>query len=111
MAKYAAAEATAKAVLEHEAAPKMTEFEGYGGASSPRLVYNLGHACFEFIESKWGKEGVRQYIFSLRKTVIGGGSTPFEEAFRIKADEFDQQFEKYLKDRFKPAALQPVKRR
>ena len=42
-----------------------------------------------------------QYIFSLRKTVIGGGTTPFEEAFRIKADEFDQQFEKYLKDRFK----------
>jgi hypothetical protein len=81
--------------------PKMTEFEGYGGAASPRLVYNLGHACFEFIESKWGKEGVRQYIFSLRKTVIGGGTTPFEEAFRIKADEFDQQFDKYLKDRFK----------
>ncbi len=81
--------------------PKMTDFEGYGGYTNPRLVYNLGHACFEFIESKWGKEGVRQYIFSLRKTVIGGGTTPFEEAFRIKADEFDQQFEKYLKDRFK----------
>jgi hypothetical protein len=82
--------------------PKMTEFEGYGGFSNVRLVYNLGHAAFEFMESKWGKEGVRQYVFSLRKSVIGGGTTPFEEAFRIKAEEFDQQFEKYLKDRFKP---------
>jgi len=82
--------------------PKMTEFEGYGGFSNPRIVYNLGHSVFEFMESKWGKEGVRQYVFSLRKSVIGGGSNAFEEAFRIKADEFDQQYEKYLKDRFKP---------
>ncbi|MEO5821487.1 MAG: hypothetical protein ABIT71_13360, partial [Vicinamibacteraceae bacterium] len=92
---------TVRDVAVADIVPKMTDFEGYGGFTNPRLVYNLGHACFEFIESKWGKEGVRQYIFSLRKTVIGGGTTPFEEAFRIKADEFDQQFEKYLKDRFK----------
>ncbi len=92
---------TVRDVAVADIVPKMTDFEGYGGFTNPRLVYNLGHACFEFIESRWGKEGVRQYIFSLRKTVIGGGTTPFEEAFRIKADEFDQQFEKYLKDRFK----------
>jgi WD40 repeat protein len=92
---------TVRDVAIADIVPKMTDFEGYGGFTNPRLVYNLGHACFEFMESRWGKEGVRQYIFSLRKTVIGGGSTPFEEAFRIKADEFDEQFEKYLKDRFK----------
>ena len=92
---------TVRDVAVADIVPKMTDFEGYGGFTNPRLVYNLGHACFEFIESRWGKEGVRQYIFSLRKTVIGGGTTPFEEAFRIKADEFDEQFEKYLKDRFK----------
>ena len=81
--------------------PKMTEFEEYGGFSNPRITYNLGHAAFEFMESKWGKEGIRQFVFSLRKSVIGGGNDAFEEAFRVKPDEFDQQFEKYLKDRFK----------
>ena len=79
----------------------MTEFEEYGGFSNPRITYNLGHAAFEFMESKWGKEGIRQFVFSLRKSVIGGGNDAFEEAFRVKPDEFDQQFEKYLKDRFK----------
>ena len=34
--------------------------------------------------------------------MIGGGEDAYEEAFKISADEFDQQFEKYLKDRFKP---------
>ncbi len=82
--------------------PKMTDLEGYGGFNNPRIIYNLGHAVFEFIESRWGKEGLRQYLFSLRKSVIGGSDDAYEEAFKLKPEEFDQQFEKYLKDRFKP---------
>jgi hypothetical protein len=82
--------------------PKMTELEGYGNSSNPRLIYNLGHAVFEFIEARYGKEGIRQFLFALRKSVIGGGEDAYEEAFRMKPDEFDQAFERYLKDRFKP---------
>src|SRR5207237_8603358 len=58
--------------------------------------------CYAFSESRWGKEGVRQFLFALRKSVIGGGDDAYEEAFKIKGDEFDQQFERYLKERFKP---------
>ena len=83
--------------------PKMTDLEGYGGGGGPsRLIYNLGHAVFEYIEAKFGKEGIRQFLFSLRKSVIGGGEDAYEEALRMKKDEFDQNFERYLKDRFKP---------
>src|SRR5205814_7712792 len=82
--------------------PKMSELEGYGSSGNPRLIYNLGHAVFEFIEAKYGKEGIRQYLFALRKSVIGGGEDAYEEALRMKKDEFDQTFERYLKERFKP---------
>ena len=83
--------------------PKMSETEGYGNANNARLVpYNLGHALFEFIEEKWGKEGIRQFMFSLRKSVIGGGEDAYEEAFKMKPDEFDAAFDRYLKERFKP---------
>ena len=82
--------------------PKMSELEGYGNTNNPRLIYNLGHAVYEFIEARWGKEGVRQFMFSLRKSVIGGGEDAYEEAFKMKKEEFDQAFDKYLKDRFKP---------
>ncbi len=81
--------------------PKMSDFEGVQFQDG-RLPYNLGHAAFEFIESKWGKEGLRQFLFALRKNVIGGGESAYEEAFKLKAEEFDEQFDKYLKDRFKP---------
>ncbi|OFW51442.1 MAG: hypothetical protein A3G77_18080 [Acidobacteria bacterium RIFCSPLOWO2_12_FULL_68_19] len=82
--------------------PKMTNLEGYTATGSVRMIYNLGHAVFEFIESRWGKEGIRQYLFSLRKSVIGGGEDTYQEAFRLTPEEFDQEFDKYLKDRFKP---------
>src|SRR5258705_1636498 len=38
----------------------------------------------------------------MRKSVIGGGDDENEEAFKLKGEEFDQQFERYLKERFKP---------
>ena len=83
--------------------PKMSELQGYGGGSNPRLIYNLGHAVFEFIEARYGKEGIRQFLFSLRKSVIGGGGgDAYEESLRMTKDEFDQAFDRYLKDRFKP---------
>jgi hypothetical protein len=82
--------------------PKMSELQGYGDFNNPRIIYNLGHAVFEFIESRWGKEGIRQFLFSLRKSVIGGGEDAYQEALGLEPEEFDQQFDKYLKDRFKP---------
>jgi len=82
--------------------PKMSEMEEYGGFSNPRLIYNLGHAAFEFMESKWGKEGVRAYVFALRRSVIGGSDDAYQEAFQMTPEEWDQQFDRYLKERFKP---------
>ena len=82
--------------------PKMSEMQEYGGFSNPRLIYNLGHAAFDFMESKWGKEGVRAYVFALRRSVIGGSDDAYQEAFQITPEEWDQQFDRYLKERFKP---------
>ena len=82
--------------------PRMSRLEGYGGGS-PRLIYNLGHAVFEFVEERWGKEGIRQFLFALRKSVIGGGGDDaYQEAFQMRPEDFDQAFDRYLKERFKP---------
>jgi WD40 repeat protein len=79
--------------------PRMSNFQT--AALSGRTPYSLGHATFEFIEAKWGKEGLRQFLFSLRKSVLGGGESAYEEALKVKPEEFDELFERYLKDRFK----------
>jgi hypothetical protein len=80
--------------------PKMSHFETE--PMSGRIPYSMGHATFEFIEARWGKEGLRQFLFSLRKSVIGGGESAYEEALKLKPEDFDEQFDRYLKERFKP---------
>ena len=92
---------TVRDLAVSESVPKMTEMEDYGEFTNARMVYNLGHAAFEFMESKWGKEGIRQFLFALRKSVIGGGDDAYQETFKVSREEFDEQFQKYLKDRFK----------
>ncbi len=70
---------------------------------SGRLVYNLGHAAFEFIESRYGKEGIRQFLYSMRKGILGGSTEDlFKQAFRTTPEEFDNDFDRWLKERFKP---------
>ena len=81
--------------------PKMTEPDEFFGFSSPRLPYNLGHAAFEFMEARAGKEGIRQFLFALRTNVIGGGTDPYEDGLGLSAEEFDREFSRYIKDRFK----------
>jgi len=80
--------------------PRMSEFESQ--PLSGRLPYSMGHAAFEFISSRWGQDGLRQFLFSLRKNVIGGGESAYEEALRVKPEEFDEQFDRYIKERFRP---------
>jgi hypothetical protein len=82
--------------------PRITQEQGYGTGGARFLAYNLGHAVFEFIEARFGLEGIRGFLFALRKSVIGGGEDAYEEAFKMTAEEFDQAFDRYLKERFKP---------
>jgi beta-lactamase regulating signal transducer with metallopeptidase domain len=80
--------------------PKMSELEGDGEFADRRGVYSLGHAAFEFIEERWGTEGVRQFLFSLRDRVAGGDGDIFQFAFGISGGEFDTEFEGYIRERF-----------
>jgi WD40 repeat protein len=83
--------------------PRMSRGDEFAQFSNPRLVYNLGHAAFEFIEARYGQEGIRQFLYTFRKNIVGGGLDDiYHQAFRTKPEEFDQAFDKWLKERFKP---------
>lgn len=84
-----------------DSVPRMSKLD-LSPIVSGREPYELGHAAMEFIVSKWGVDGLRQFLFSLRKSVLGSGQTAYEEALKVRPDEFDDQFDRYLKDRFKP---------
>ena len=79
--------------------PRMSKMEVAGG----RTDYNLGHATFDFIAARFGKEGIRQFLYTLRKAIIATtDDSVYQQAFRMTPKEFDEAFEKWIKERFKP---------
>jgi hypothetical protein len=83
-----------------DSVPEMSHLES--APLSGRQPYALGHATFEFIESRWGLDGIRSFLFSLRKHALGGNDSAYTEAFKLKPADFDEAFSRYLRDRFKP---------
>lgn len=63
--------------------------------------YDFGHAMFDFIESKFGKTGIREFWHSLKSSPRVGRRSPLQRAFKMKYKEFNHEFKKYLRSRFK----------
>ena len=79
--------------------PRMSKMEVAGG----RTDYNLGHATFDFMAARFGKEGIRQFLYTLRKSIIAtSDDSVYQQAFRMTPKEFDEAFEKWAKEKFKP---------
>lgn len=83
--------------------PRLSRSADLQSFGNPRVNYNMGHAAFEFIEARYGKEGIRQFLYTLRKNIVGGSTDDiYQQAFQLKPDEFDKAFDKWMKERFKP---------
>lgn len=68
-----------------------------------RAAYSFGSSVFEFMEERFGKEGVRQFVFALRRAVAGGvGDEVYQQAFRLTPEEFYREWKRWLVDKYKP---------
>ena len=68
-------------------------------------AYDFGHALFDFIEWKYGRNGVRELWRSLKSTPLIGKREPVKRAFKMPPQQLSFEFKKYLRDRFKPFLL------
>ncbi|MEE4270433.1 MAG: hypothetical protein V2I67_02080 [Thermoanaerobaculales bacterium] len=64
------------------------------------LAYRYGHKVFEFIESEWGEDAVRDFIFSQRGNFGGNVARPVDKTFNLEVDEFDAAFRGWLRKRY-----------
>jgi Tol biopolymer transport system component len=70
------------------------------------LTYRYGQAAFDFIEERYGTEGVRSFLWEFRKSLLANNiRKPIQDAFGIEAEEFDRQFKKYLQKKYLPVLL------
>jgi Tol biopolymer transport system component len=68
-------------------------------------AYDFGHAIYEFIEHKYGKNGIKELWETLKNAPTFGISNPIKQAFDVDTKEFNHEFKKYIRDRFKPFLL------
>ena len=66
------------------------------------LAYRFGHAVFDFMEERWGEDGIQDFIYELRNTISLRADRAIERAFRIEPDDFDADFRRWLRQRFLP---------
>lgn len=64
--------------------------------------YDFGHALFDFIEHRYGKNGVRDFWHSLKNSPLIGNQNPIKRAFNEPVKEFHYEFKKYLREKHKP---------
>ena len=64
-------------------------------------AYDFGHAIFDFIEHKYGKNGIMEFWRSLKNTPLLGKMNPTKKVLNQKPKEFNHEFKKYLRQRFK----------
>lgn len=70
------------------------------------FAYRFGHMVFAFVESEWGVEGLRDFIFETRNTLTGAVDKAVKRAFDLDVEEFDARFRAWLRKRYQAVALE-----
>jgi hypothetical protein len=80
--------------------PALSELTGRGEFATAHLNDVLGHAAFDYIETRWGATSLRRFLNAL--TVPRVDKT-YDAVFELTPAEFDAAFRRYAERQFKPA--------
>lgn len=80
--------------------PALSQLSGSGSFASARSNDVLGHAAFDYIESRWGPTGIRHFVSAL---IVPRVDRTYDAVFELTPAEFDAAFRQYVERRFRPA--------
>jgi hypothetical protein len=80
--------------------PPITQAQGGGF-----FAYRFGHAVFDFMEERWGDEGVLDFLLEYRSTLGGNIDRALMRAFRVEAEDFDTDFRRWLREKYLPQLI------
>lgn len=79
--------------------PALSQLSGAGGFANARVNDALGHAAFDYIQSRWGSGSLRGFIDAL---IIPRVDKTYDAVFDLTPAEFDAAFRQYAERRFRP---------
>jgi len=81
--------------------PALSQVSGDGEFANARVNDVLGHAAFDYIESRWGPTAIRRFLDAL---IVPRASKTYDAVFELSPAEFDAAFRQYATRRFGPVA-------
>lgn len=81
--------------------PNLSQLTGSGGFANTRLNDALGHAAFDYIESRWGPASIRRFLNAL---IVPRVDKTYDAVFDLTPAGFDAAFRQYAARQFKSAA-------
>ena len=70
------------------------------------FAYRFGHAVFDFIEERWGRDGFLDFLYEIRNTVGARPDRAVQRAFRLEPEEFDNEFRRWLRRKYLPELIE-----
>ena len=70
------------------------------------FAYRFGHAVFDFIEDRWGRDGFLDFLYEIRNTVGARPDRAVERAFKLEPEEFDLEFRRWLRKKYLPELVE-----
>jgi len=62
-------------------------------------AYDFGHAIYDFIEERYGKNGIRDLWQAMKGASLIGRISPLRKAFNLRPAEFNHEFRKHLREK------------
>ncbi len=81
--------------------PSVTRMD-FGGF----FAYRFGHAVFDFIEERWGKEGFLDFLYEVRNTIGARVDRAVKRAFKLEPEDFDIEFRRWLRKKYLPQLVE-----
>jgi Tol biopolymer transport system component len=70
------------------------------------FAYRFGHAVFDFMEERWGKEGFLDFLYEVRNTIGSRVDRAIKRAFKLEPEDFDLEFRKWLRKKYLPQLVE-----
>lgn len=85
----------------NDSIPSITQ-SGVGGF----FAYRFGHAAFDYIEERWGQDGLLDFLYEFRNTIGSRTDRAVERAFKVDPEDFDRDFRKWLRQKYLPQLVE-----
>lgn len=82
--------------------PALSQMTGDAGLANARLNDTIGHAAFDYLESRWGATtSIRRFLNTL---IVPRVNKTYDSVFGLTPTEFDAAFREYTQRRFSQVA-------